>query len=265
MADELESGEVVEREEIPGPELGETTEPETEEIAEGESVPEEKSEIKTFTQEELEAEIGKRLARERRKFEREQRQAAEPEPLKIESKLDPNQFQTTEAYLEALALEKAEAIIAHKERSKSVTEIDNKYQDAVDAALDKYPDFIQVAHTHPYMSSDMAAVIKASDNAVEMAYFLGSNLKEAERIFKLPPMMQIKELGKLEAKLEAAPPEPKKSSSAPPPIKPIQSGKATSPAYDTTDPRSVKAMSPSEWIAADRARRAKALAAKGYK
>lgn len=256
--------EIVEQtgEEIPEEVAAETTDDAT---PEGQESEQPEAPAKTFTQEELEAEIGKRLARERRKFERMQQQATEPPPLAIESKLDPAQFQTTEAYLEALATEKAEAMIAHREQSRSVNEINNKYQDAVDAALDKYPDFVQVAHTHPYMSSDMAAVIKASDNAVEMAYFLGMNLKEAERIFKLPPMLQIKELGKLEARLEAAPPEPKKPSSAPPPIKPIQGGKTSTPNYDTTDPRSVKTMTASEWIAADRARRAKALQAKGYK
>lgn len=259
MSEEL--AEVIETEES-GQELVETTATETEESQESEAPA---PAPKTFTQEELEAEIGKRLFRERRKFEREQAASAEPTPLQIESKLDPNQFQTTEAYLEALATEKAEAMVTQRERSRSVNEINDKYQDAVDLALDKYPDFVQVAHTHPYMSSDMAAVIKGSENAVEMAYFLGTNLKEAERIFKLSPMLQIKELGKLEAKLEAAPPEVKKSSSAPPPIKPIQGGKSSSPNYDTTDPRSVKTMSPSEWIAADRARRAKVLAAKGYK
>ncbi len=221
---------------------------------------------KTFTQEELEAEIGKRLARERRKIEREQRAAApEPAPLQISSQLDPNQFQTTEAYLEALATEKAEAIIAHREQSRSVNEINDKYQNAVDEAIDKYPDFIQVAHTHKFMTSEMAQVIKSSDVAVDLAYFLGTNLKEAERIFKLPPLMQVKELGKLEAKLETTPLEVKKVSSAPAPIKPVQGGKSASTAFDTTDPRSSKTMSASEWIAADRARRAKLYSSQGLK
>ena len=256
MADEIveQTGE-----EIPEGEVLETTDSTDQEEQKSEE-PE-----KTFTQKELDEILEKRLARERRKLERERQQAIEPAPLQIESKLDPNQFQTTEAYLEALANEKAEAIVAHREKSRSVQEIDTKYQDAVDAAIEKYPDFIQVAHTHPYMSQDMAAVIKASDNSVEMAYFLGSNLKEAERIFRLPPMLQIKELGKLEARLEAAPPEVKKTTSAPPPIKPVVAGGTPPVQYDTTDPRSAKSMSASEWIAADRARRAKALAAKGYK
>jgi hypothetical protein len=260
--EEIIEQEVIDTEQS-GQETTETTAVEAEGIEQESEQKQEKA--KTFTQEELEAEIGKRLARERRKFERAQAVQTEPAPLQIESKLDPNSFQTTEAYLEALAMEKAEAIVSHREQSRSVNEINDKYQDQVDAALDKYPDFIQVAHTHKFMTSDMAAVIKSSDVAVELAYFLGTNLKEAERIFKLPPMLQVKELGKLEAKLETAPPEVKKISSAPEPIKPVQSGKTTATVYDTTDPRSAKTMSASEWIAADRARRAKVLASRGYK
>lgn len=256
MADEIEAGEVLEES---GQELDTTTDLGTEQA--DESVEDKKEEeAKTFTQEELEAEIGKRLARERRKFEREQRanQEAVEAPLQINSALDPNQFKTTEDYLEALATEKAEAIIAHREQSRSVNAINEKYQDQVDAALEKYPDYVQVAHSHKFMTNEMAEAIKASDIATDLAYYIGTNLKEAERIFKLPPILQVKELGKLEAKLEAQPPEIKKVSSAPPPIKPVQGSKTTSTTYDTTDPRSAKSMTASEWIAADRARRLKA-------
>jgi hypothetical protein len=260
---------VVEQEAIPGQEPETTTTPETEEVAEGSEQEAETAapevETPTLTQKEFEAELGKRLARERRKFEREMAANAEPAPLKIESKLDPAAFTSTEEYLDALADERADAKIAHRDRSRSVNEIEQKYQDQIDAAEDKYPDYVQVAHTHKFMTADMASAIKSSELATDMAYYLGSNLKEAERIFKLPPMMQIKELGKLEARLEAGEPAVKKVSSVPAPIKPIAAAKTTVPAYDTTDPRSSTTMSATEWINKDRARRAKLLAAKGYK
>lgn len=267
MTDETVNTELVEQEvaqpETSGQELESTAAADT---GEGErQEPElEEQEVKTFTQEELEAEIGKRLARERRKFERQQQQVPEPPPLQLESQLNPNDFETTEAYVEALAEERAEALIQHREQSRSIQAVELKYQDQIDSALEKYPDYIQVAHTHPHMTTEMANVIKASDIAVELGYYLGTNLKEAERISKLPAMQQIKELGKLEARLESAPPEPTKVSSAPAPIKPIQGAKTTVPAYDTTDPRSTQTMTASQWIAADRARREKALKAKGY-
>jgi hypothetical protein len=268
MAEDIEVG----QETIPGQEPEETTVPETGEVAEGSEQEGQESESEapevetpTLTQKEFEAELGKRLARERRKFEREMAANAEPAPLKIESKLDPSAFSTTEEYLDALADERADAKIAHRDQSRSVNEIEQKYQDLIDAAEDKYPDYVQVAHTHKFMTADMASAIKSSELATDMAYYLGSNLKEAERIFKLPPMMQIKELGKLEARLEAGEPAVKKVSSAPSPIKPIAGAKTTVPAYDTTDPRSSTTMSATEWITKDRARRAKLFAAKGYK
>src|SRR5574343_531609 len=59
---------------------------------------------KTFTQEELDAAIGKRLAREQRKWEREHRTVAAP-PTPVD--LPPaEQFESVEAYAEALAQKK---------------------------------------------------------------------------------------------------------------------------------------------------------------
>src|SRR5574343_169331 len=160
---------------------------------------------KTFTQEELDAAIGKRLAREQRKWEREHRTVAAP-PTPVE--LPPaEQFESVEAYAEALA-----------------------------------------------------QTIQVSENGPDVAYYLGTNPKEADRISRLPPLAQAKEIGKIEAKLASDPPV-KKISSAPAPIAPVTPRSVGSPTYDTTDPRSVKTMSTSEWIAAERARQMKKLEA----
>jgi hypothetical protein len=107
----------------------------------------------------------------------------------------------------------------------------------------------------------MAESIQASDIGPDVAYYLGVNPKEAERISKLSPILQAKEIGRLEAKI-ASEPMTKKTTSAPAPISPVTAKGSNSPAYDTTDPRSTKTMSTSEWIAADRARQAKAWEAK---
>jgi hypothetical protein len=68
--------------------------------------------------------------------------------------------------------------------------------------------------------------------------------------------MQAKEIGKIEAQLTANPPV-KKTSNAPSPISPVSARTTGSPAYDTTDPRSIKSMSTSDWIEAERARQVK--------
>ena len=67
--------------EVPAPEQVATAAPEPE-IAAPEAAPEVES--KVFTQEDLDAAIGKRLAREQRKWEREARQAEAPKPVPVE-------------------------------------------------------------------------------------------------------------------------------------------------------------------------------------
>ena len=102
----------------------------------------------------------------------------------------------------------------------------------------------------------MAETIQYSDIGPDLAYWLGSNPKEADRIARLSPIMQAREIGKIEANITSNPPA-KKTSSAPAPIAPVSARASGAPAYDTTDPRSVKSMSTSEWIEAERLRQIK--------
>jgi hypothetical protein len=106
----------------------------------------------------------------------------------------------------------------------------------------------------------MADTIRASDIGPEVAYYLGTNVKETERIARLPPILQAKEIGKIEAKLADNPPV-KRSTSAPAPITPVTARSGNNPSYDTTDPRSIKNMSTSEWIEAERARQMRKMQA----
>ena len=99
----------------------------------------------------------------------------------------------------------------------------------------------------------MAETIKASDLGPDLAYWLGSNPKEADRISRLSPLLQAREIGKIEAKITAEPVQ-KKTSTAPDPIRPVTARAVNSGVTDTTDPRSVKTMSTSDWIAAERQR-----------
>ena len=99
----------------------------------------------------------------------------------------------------------------------------------------------------------MAETIQYSDLGPDLAYWLGSNPKEAERIARLSPILQAREIGKIEVRLSDNPPV-KKTTSAPTPISPVTARSSGSPSHDTTDPRSIKTMSTSEWIEAERNR-----------
>jgi len=213
---------------------------------------------KTFSQEELDAAIGKRLAREQRKWERDQAQRqVETQVLRAPATQSVDQFESPEAYADALAYQKAEELIAKREAAKHQSQVLESYQEREEAARDKYDDFEQVAY-NPKLSitNVMAETIQSSDIGPELAYYLGSNPKDADRIARLTPLGQAKEIGKIEAKLAAEPPM-KRTTSAPAPISPVTARASGSSTQDTTDPRSVKTMTASQWIEADRARQAK--------
>ena len=217
---------------------------------------------KTFSQEELDAAIGKRLAREQRKWERDQAQRqAETQVLRAPAVQSADQFETTEAYTDALALQKAEELIAKSEHVKRQSQVLESYHDLEEEARSKYDDFEQVAYNPKLpITNVMAETIQSSDVGPELAYYLGSNPKEADRISRMTPFSQATEIGKIEAKLADNPPV-KRTTSAPAPISPVTARSSGSPALDTTDPRSIKTMTTSQWIEADRARQMKKLEA----
>ena len=241
--------------EVPAPEQVETASPATEV-----ETPEEKpvEATKTFTQEELDAAIGKRLAREQRKWERMQAQkaAVTPPPATADApSLD--QFDSPEAYADALATQKAHQLLQQQEAQRQQAQFLEAYHEKEEEARNKYDDFEQVAYNPSLpITSVMAQTIQASDVGPDVAYYLGTNPKEADRISKLSPFLQAKEIGRIEAQV-AVNPVVKRTTSAPAPITPVTARASGNPSYDTTDPRSTKTMSTSEWIEAERRRQIK--------
>jgi hypothetical protein len=239
--------------EVPAPEQVATAAPEPEIVAPVEAQPESP---KSFSQEELDAAIGKRLAREQRKWEREARQAEAPKPVPVEH-VTPEQFTTTEEYVEALTTSKAQKIVEQQQYAKQQQELLGSYHEKEEDARGKYEDFEQVAYNPKLpITNVMAQTIQAAENGPDIAYYLGTNPKEADRISRLTPILQAKEIGKLEAKV-ASEPVTKRTSSAPAPISPVTARGGHSSGFDTTDPRSIKTMTTSQWIEAERARQMK--------
>jgi hypothetical protein len=156
-----------------------------------------------------------------------------------------------------LALRKAEELMYKRQVEQQQSQILDAYHDREEEARGKYDDFEQVAYNPNLpITNMMADTIRESDLGPDLAYYLGSNPKEADRISKLAPFLQAKELGKLEVKLTDSPPT-KKTSSAPAPIAPVTARSSAGRTLDTTDPRSIKEMTTSEWIAAERQRQIK--------
>lgn len=228
--------------------LSTEVEPELTDTVSEETVEEQQEPEKKFSQEDIDRAISKRLAREQRKWEREQ--ATKNERVPVEA-VDASQYESTEEY--ALAI--AEKLLEQRERQKQTHEVLESYIDREEEARSKYDDYQAVVYNDRLAITDaMAEAIRSADNGPDIAYHLGSNPKEAERIAKLSPLLQAKEIGRIEAKLSNEPPAQKQTTRAPAPISPVGSTRTTSPAYDTTDPRSIKTMTTSQWIEAERQR-----------
>lgn len=243
------------------PEQVPTAAPETEVSVSPETEQADEQPSKVFTQEELDAAIGKRLAREQRKWEREQ--ARREQEVKAPANVPlADQYDSVDEYAEALAYQKAEQLLAKREADRQKFDLVEAYQDREDEARNKYEDFEQVAYNPKLpITTAMAEAIQESDVGPDVAYYLGSNPREADRISRLSPLSQAKEIGKIEVKIASAP-VLRKTTSAPPPIAPISGRGAGSPSYDTTDPRAIKNLSTSEWIEAERQRQMRKWEAK---
>ena len=259
MTDEIQN--LAEVDSAPAPEVTATSD-NAQNLPEVADQSNETPEEKKFSQAELDSMIGKRLAREQRKWERDQAQRLETVQAQRpaatpQSDLSPDQFNTYEDYADALAEYKAEELLARRETARQHQDLLEHYHDREEAARDRYDDFEQVAY-NPKLSitEAMAQSIQASDNGPDVLYYLGSNPKEADRIARLSPILQAKEIGKLEAGMASSPPV-RKTSTAPAPIAPVTARASGAPIYDTTDPRSTKSMSTSQWIEAERLRQIK--------
>ncbi len=239
----------------PAPETDVTATPEpVETITPIEQTPEVPATPKTFTQEELDRLLTRERAKARRHVEREFTSRVE-QPRAANITNDQFAQLTPDQQIDFLANYKANEMVQQQEALRQRTTVDATYEDRAEAARDKYDDFNQVAHgDHWSPTPGMTEAIKTSDIGPDLAYYLGSNPKEASRIAALSPVQQIREIGKIEAKIENTSIVPvKRTSSAPAPITPV-TPRASLPVVDTTDPRSTSEMSPDRWIEAENAR-----------
>lgn len=258
MTEEVQN--LAEVDSAPAPEVTATTETVENTPVVADESNEQPVEEKKYSQAEIDAMIGKRLAREQRKWEREQAQRSAEKQVVPTDLPSPDQFQSPNDYAEFIRME-ADKLVQQREAAKQQSQVLESYQEREEQARDKYDDFEQVAYNPNLpITNVMAETIQHSDIGPELAYYLGSNPKDADRISRLSPYMQAKEIGRIEAKLADNPPV-KRTTSAPAPISPVTARTSGSPSHDTTDPRSIKSMTTSQWIEAERARQLKKLQA----
>ena len=155
----------------------------------------------------------------------ESRQSAQPKeegkPTLEQFDFDPDKFAQAVAKFE---LSKADKERAAKQRDETIKQTQERlassWEEKAEKGADKYDDWTDiVGEIQP--GTAMTDAIMDAENGDDVAYYLGKNPKEAERIAKLPWFSQIREIGKIEAKLLSQPEKPKTPSKAPAPITPV--------------------------------------------
>lgn len=205
---------------------------------------------KTFTQEELDAALQKRLAKEERKWTRKMEAAIAEKQVVPKEEPRRESFRDDEAYLNAhiehLAEQKAAEKLAQRERmQKEQVEAEEReklteaFQTRAESVRKNNPDFDDVISddrlTKANVVSDaMVDFIADSDIGADVLYYLGKNIKESQRIAELSPTKAVKELVKIESELAS---KPQRQTKAPPPISPItsNSGSAHKSPSDSDD------------------------------
>lgn len=167
---------------------------------------------------------------------------AEPEPPIFE---DPEQYQrdmalytqkvverTTKLQLKAVEAQRQTEATERANR-KAATEHAQAWQGRRAKAIEEMPDYADIAENPAvHISQTMAIAITSSENGPKVAYHLGQHPEIAERIAKMPPALQLMELGKLEVQVTA--PKPVKTSKTPEPIK-VTSGSGERPVKSMDD------------------------------
>lgn len=227
--------------------VAEETMPPTDETVKSEddkNQPEVKPE-KTFTQKELDDILTRRLAKEQRKIERYAKAEAENVYLREQitrgqprqednpsGEPKPEQFKTYEDYLDKLTDWKVDKKITsmqeNSERQRHATaqeQYESKSRENINKAADKYDDFEEVVTNDKLnITIPMRDAIGESEFGGDIAYYLGSNPKEADSIAKMSPVQQIKAIDRLEAKFKGTPQVTK----APAPMETTGRGRASS-------------------------------------
>jgi hypothetical protein len=157
------------------------------------------------------------LMDERRKRQELEQWVRQNQPKQVVEPPKPEQFETTEAYLEALTERKASELFEKKlqEVNAQQRQMAVERQVADDTAslkaagAAKYADFNEVIGNPDLPITDaMVNAMMAIDSGSDVAYYLGKNPHEAARIAQLPPTSQAREIGQLAKKVVAPPPSP---------------------------------------------------------
>lgn len=198
-----------------------------------------------------------------------QQAAARPQGLTLDERVgpppDPRDFRDQASYAAELA-----AYNIQKRGAASAMAAEKRQQDALDQsriqareargeeltalARDSLPDFDRTVQRVAHVSVPQAALdaIAESDLRPQLMYHLGKNPDTANALSRMTPVQAVKEIGRLEARLSAAPAQ--RTTQAPAPLTRLNGG-AAGPVKTLAE--AAKGEDASDFIALRRAERAK--------
>lgn len=162
-----------------------------------------------------------------------------------------DQFETYEDFVDALTDWKVDLRDHRATVQTRQQEVASKQEQSTVKARQTYADFDEVtAETPPFRYPDSTIeALRDSDHSADLLYHLCKNTAEAEKLAKLTPLAQIKELGRLEAKFEQKPaptPPPRRVTQAPEPVAAVGGKHSVAPDPDN--------LSDDEWLTQERER-----------
>lgn len=139
------------------------------------------------------------------------------------------------------AQQKTDKETADKKAAEEQTQLAQQWQERQAKFAEEHPDFNEIVMSDEVkISALMSDTILKADNGPAIAYWLGQNRKEAQRIFGLQPAQQLFELGRIASRVE--PDTKPQVSRAPKPITPVG-------ARNASGPKDVNEMSTDEYAA----------------
>lgn len=185
-----------------------------------------------------------------RQREQEAKPAVQPQ-AQAATKPQPNQYQTTEEFLEALADWKAESKIQDWDRKRRTEAEENAKRESEQKrkqtfaereakARAKYEDYDLVAlGDETPITELMAKVIYASDLGPEIAYFIGKNPDKGQQIAQMTDPAQVAlAIGRIEAQVEAA--------ATPPPAPEVPAAPKAAPTAAPPPPKTLSGSAPAQ-------------------
>lgn len=202
-------------------------------------------EVKTFTQDDVNAIVQReKLKAERKAFReardmlaRQQAPQAPQQTANDDGKPRREQFASEDEWLDARDVwrDRQREMQTRQQRAEETARTIATKTEKLYAQAEKLPGFDRLAFDEALETPGLAPVtlraLVDSEVAPQLMAHFASNVGEVERIAKLSPERQAVELGKLEVKLQAAP----KTTKAPPPVGTVNGAGSGTPNLESAD------------------------------